>query len=78
MDLVAKLASPPTGRPAGKSIMDVWVESRPETEREAIIAAACNKAWGHVALLKELVAEGAPSMSDTSFRVWRVKVGYPA
>ncbi len=76
MDLVSKLAAPPTGRPVGKSIMDVWVETRPETEQAAILSAARNKAWGHVALLKELVAEGAPNMSDTSFRVWRVKVGY--
>ena len=76
MDLVSKLATPPTGRPAGKSRMDIWVDTRPEAEREAILTAARNHAWGHVALLKELVSEGAPNMSDTSFRVWRVKVGY--
>jgi hypothetical protein len=78
VDLVSKLATPPTGRPVGKSIMDVWVDSRPTQEQEAILDAARNKAWGHVALLKELVAEGAPNMSDTSFRMWRVKVGYIA
>ena len=76
MDLVSKLATPPTGRPVGKSIMDVWVESRPEVEQAAIIAAAQAKAWGNVALLRELVDAGAPSMSDTAFRAWRVKVGY--
>jgi hypothetical protein len=75
VDLVSKLATPPTVRPAGKSIMDVWVDSRPEPEQEAILSAARNKAWGHVALLKELVAVGAPSMSDTAFRAWRQKRG---
>jgi hypothetical protein len=75
VDLLKKLAAPPAKRATGKSIMDVWVDSRPEVEQQAIIAAANNPAWGHVALLNALVAEGAPNMSDTAFRQWRIKVG---
>lgn len=71
MNLIQTLAEPPAKRQQGKSIMTVWVESRPETEQAAIMAAALNPAWGHVALLQALVAEGAPSMSDTAFRQWR-------
>jgi hypothetical protein len=55
--------------------MDVWLESRPEAEQTIILDAATNREWGHVALLKELVAEGAPEMSDNSFRQWRMKRG---
>ncbi|GAA5198583.1 hypothetical protein GCM10025773_11890 [Microbacterium jejuense] len=62
-------------RPAGKSVMDVWVDSRPEQEQSAILAAVTDPAWGHVVLLDELVTEGAPKMSDTAFRAWRKKRG---
>jgi len=55
--------------------MDLWVESRPETEQQAILTAAINPEWGHVALRDVLVAEGAPELADTSFRSWRKKVG---
>jgi len=75
VDLIEKLSTPPTVRPRGKSVMDVWVETRPDTEREAILTAARNEAWGHVPLLNALTAEGAPRMSDTAFRAWRKKVG---
>ncbi|MGW9587480.1 hypothetical protein [Microbacterium sp. NPDC055455] len=57
--------------------MDVWVDTRPESQQAAIRAAAINPEWGHVALLGELVAEGAPELSDTAFRQWRKKVGLP-
>jgi hypothetical protein len=55
--------------------MDVWVETRTETEQAAILTAAINPEWGHVALRDALTAEGAPDMSDTAFRQWRKKVG---
>lgn len=74
VSLIEKLTAPPVKRTPGKSIMDVWVESRPEAEQHAIITAAINPKWGHVALLNELVSEGAPKMSDTAFRQWRLKI----
>lgn len=55
--------------------MDDWLDTRPEDERKVILAAVTNPEWGHVPLLKELVSEGAPELSDTSFRNWRVKRG---
>lgn len=75
MDLIQKLAEPPVKRPEGKSIMDVWVESRKADEQSAILAAAVDSSWGHVPLLNTLVAEGAPNMSDTAFRAWRKRKG---
>lgn len=75
MGLVEQLAAPPVKRPEGKSIMDVWVESRSEDEQTAVLTAAVDPAWGHVALLNTLVAEGAPDMSDTAFRAWRKRKG---
>lgn len=75
MGLIERLTEAPPKRQPGKSVMDAWVETRPEPEQQIILAAAVNREWGHVALLKELVAEGAPELSDTSFRVWRVKKG---
>ena len=70
-NLIQKLAAPAPSRKPAKSVMTVWVESRPESERAAILTAAINPEWGHVALLEALTAEGAPKMSDTAFRIWR-------
>jgi hypothetical protein len=75
MGLTDRLAAPPAKYRPGRSVMDVWLESRPEGEQAIILSAAANSEWGHVALLKELVSEGAPDMSDTAFRAWRVKRG---
>ena len=73
-DLISKLAAPAPSRKPGKSVMTVWVESRPASEQAAILTAALNPEWGHVALLEALVTEGAPKMSDTAFRAWRKNV----
>ena len=73
--LIEKLAAPAPSRKPTKSGMTVWVESRPETEQAAILTAAINPEWGHVALLDTLIAEGAPKMSDTAFRQWRKTLG---
>jgi len=70
-DLIARLAAPAPSRKPAKSVMTVWVESRPDSEQAAILTAAINPEWGHVALLEALTAEGAPKMSDTAFRIWR-------
>lgn len=75
MNLIEILAAPAAKKPSGKSIMDVWVESRPEAEQAAIRTAAINPEWGHVALLEKLRDAGAPEMSDTAFRAWRKKTG---
>ena len=75
MNLIETLAAPAPSRKPGKSVMTVWVESRPETEQAAILTAAINPEWGHVALLDALIAEGAPKMSDTAFRAWRKNNG---
>lgn len=75
VSLIERLAAPAQRTHQSKSIMDVWVEGRPESEQEAILTAAINPAWGHVALLRELQSEGAPEISDNSFRQWRLKRG---
>ena len=75
MGLIDRLAAPPAKYRPGRSVMDVWLESRPEGEQAVILNAASNPEWGHVALLKELVSEGAPEMSDTAFRAWRRRQG---
>jgi hypothetical protein len=75
MGLIERLAAPPTKYRPGRSVMDVWLESRPEGEQTVILNAVANPEWGHVALLKELVSEGAPDMSDTAFRAWRRRQG---
>ena len=74
-DLISKLAAPAPSRKPPKSVMTVWVESRPESEQAAIVTAAINPEWGHVALLDALVEGGAPKMSDTAFRAWRKSQG---
>ena len=74
-NLISKLAAPAPSRKPAKSAMTVWVESRPESEQAAILTAALDPKWGHVALLGALVTEGAPKMSDTAFRVWRKNQG---
>lgn len=76
MSLIEKLATPPPRREPTKSAMDVWVESLPEAEADAVLVAAVNPEWGHTALQRELVAAGAPRLAESSFRGWRIKVGY--
>lgn len=76
VNLIEKLAAPVAKKPTSKSVMDVWVETRPATEQAAILTAAENPEWGHIALRDELVKEGAPELSDTAFRQWRRKHGW--
>ena len=76
MDLVTKLSNPPASQPIGRSSLDVWADTLTVTEREAVYQAARNTDWGHVALRDLLAAEGAPALSDNSFRSWRVKQGW--
>ena len=71
-----RLATPPARHISNRSRMDVWADTLPETEREAVYKAAADKAWGHMDLLRVLMSEGAPKIADTSFRKWRTTVGY--
>lgn len=73
--LIQKLATPPTRRQTGKSVLDVWVETLPATDQEAVLKAAGDPAWGHVALREVIVSEGAPKLSDNAVREWRYKHG---
>lgn len=77
VSLADKLANPPARVTPGRSILDTWVDALPETEQAAVNAAIINPAWGHVALLELLKAEGAPAVADTTFGDWRRKKGLP-
>lgn len=74
--LIEALAAP---RPAdtNKSRMDIWVDGLPEIRRRSVLSAAANPDWAHAPLLALLVENGAPDVSRTSFRDWRMKKGLP-
>lgn len=74
---ISKLKTPTRGPARNRSIYDDWIETLPTTEREAVLAAVTDRAWGHVALLDILAAEGAPRTAATSFQAWRHKMGLP-
>lgn len=76
MDL-SKLRNPSRGPSRNRSIYDDWIDNLIAEEREAVLAAARDRAWGHSALLKVLTAEGAPNISANSFQQWRHKIGLP-
>ncbi|MFJ4230100.1 hypothetical protein ACIPYV_21235, partial [Paenarthrobacter nicotinovorans] len=66
------LKTPPTR--ATKTAMDVWLESLTNEDQAIVTAALRNPDWRHTDLLAALVAEGAPSISDTTFGAWRRRV----
>ena len=76
MSLIDVLANPPKQTRAGRSIIDDWADTLPETERDAVYKAAINPDWGHIALRDTLVKAGAPFVADSSLRTWRVKLGW--
>jgi hypothetical protein len=78
VNLIEELAAPPAKRPKGKSLIDEWLETRPEPEQQAILVAATNPQWGHIALRDTLADAGCPKLSDTAFRMWRMNKGYQA
>ena len=75
--MIDMLSAPPTQAPVGKSRMDAWLDTLTPERREAVLAAAVNRAWGHMRLMEALKEYGAPDMSDTSFGAWRRKKGLP-
>jgi mono/diheme cytochrome c family protein len=75
--MIDMLAVPPSVTPAGKSRMDAWLDTLTPERREAVLAAAVNRQWGHAALMEALREYGAPEMADTSFGSWRRKKGLP-
>lgn len=72
---ISKLKTPTRGPVRNRSVYDDWINELPAVEREAVLEAVTNPNWGHVALLKELVSEGAPDISSSSFQAWRHKKG---
>lgn len=77
MALLETLKTPPQISRGGRSVLDIWTEQLAPEDRAAVIKAARNPQWRHSDLLEALVAEGAPRVADTTFGVWRRKVGLP-
>lgn len=75
--MIDALAKPRQKVVAGKSRMDLWVETLDEPRGAAVLAAAANPSWGHVDLLNELIRHGAPPMQPNTFADWRRKKGLP-
>lgn len=74
---ISKLQTPTRGPARNRSIYDDWIDTLTTPEREAVLNAVTNRAWGHVALLDTLTSEGAPRTAATSFQAWRHKMGLP-
>lgn len=58
---------------------DAWLDSLPEVEREAVIAALGDRdGWPHIELKARLEADAdnpAPAYGNTAFREWRATRG---
>ncbi|MEW1705971.1 hypothetical protein AB0230_01910 [Microbacterium sp. NPDC089190] len=72
---ISKLKTPTRGPVRNRSIYDDWIATLSTVEQDAVLEAVKDPRWGHVALLKELVSEGAPDISSSSFQAWRHKKG---
>lgn len=72
---LARLATPPTPKPT-KAGLDSWLNGLNTKDRELVLAAIVNPGWEHEILLNELVEEGAPAVSATTFGSWRRERGY--
>lgn len=77
MALAETLNNPPARTNTGRSVLDDWLDTLDATDREAVITAVRNPAWRHTDLLNALIAEGAPTVADTTFGTWRRKNGLP-
>lgn len=75
MSLSSRLAAPPAPKTT-QTVLDRWVDSLTETDRAAVTRAILDPAWRHVDLQRELEAEGAPKVADTSFGSWRRRHGF--
>lgn len=74
---ISKLKTPTRGPARNRSVYDDWIDTLPTVEREAVLTAVTDRAWGHVALLNVLTEEGAPRIASSSFQAWRHKRGLP-
>lgn len=75
MSLSTRLAAPPAPKP-NQTILDRWLEELPTDDHEAVTKALVDPAWRHVDLLAALIDEGMPEVADTTFGVWRRRMGY--
>ncbi|MEW2011498.1 hypothetical protein AB0300_18740 [Microbacterium sp. NPDC078814] len=75
MSIQSSLASPPAPK-SQKTILDRWLEEQTADDQEVIRSTLKNPEWRHVDLLEALVKEGMPEVADTTFGVWRKRMGY--
>lgn len=75
MSLADRLAEPPAPK-ATQTVLDRWFDALSEKDREAVTRAILDPAWRHVDLQRELEAEGAPKIADTTFGSWRRRHGF--
>lgn len=74
MGLAQRLATPPAPR-GTQTILDRWLETLTDTDRNAVETALTDPNWRHVDLQAALEAEGAPKIADTTFGSWRRRKG---
>lgn len=70
MSLADRLETPPA-TVGNRSPLDTWMDGLTEKDRAALVAAIHDDNWRHIALQREVEAEGAPQVSETTFRAWR-------
>ena len=75
MSIQSSLATPPAPK-SQKTILDRWLEEQATDDQDAIRTALKNHEWRHVDLLEVLIKEGMPEVADTTFGVWRKRMGY--
>lgn len=72
MSLADRLATPPAPK-ASKTALDVWVDTLPKKDQDAVHKAIRDPQWRHIDLQQAFEAEGAPKVADTTFGAWRRK-----
>ncbi len=75
VSLSTRLAAPPAPK-ANQTILDRWYEDLDTEDKLAVSNAITDSAWRHVDLLAALIDEGMPEVADTTFGVWRRRMGY--
>ncbi|WP_300345154.1 hypothetical protein [Nesterenkonia sp.] len=71
MALADRLAKPISRVSPQRPAMDTWLDSLTPEDREAVDAALRDRGWASKHLLRELQAEGAPSIAESTFDKWR-------
>lgn len=75
VSIASRLSTPPPPK-TNKGIMDRWLDTLTDSDREAVLKAVVSPEWRHVDLNAALAEEGAPPVADTSFGTWRRKMGW--